>query len=169
MKTTKIQVTVAIREDIQAFIKEQAHKAGLSKKQAEQMFYELNARAYETLKAQQAKEKAEEEEARKADAKAEETLRGIFKDEFDARVRTAGSVGRTLAKRVGIPEADFNTWLKDNALDRDANMILMLDAVARMVSPDTWVSGDGSPKPATGKPKGLQYPWMREFYGTPQE
>lgn len=156
-------------KDFDAYFRDVAHKAHLSPAQAQEVYSAVHTRVFEGLAKQQEEDRKAEADAKATAEKNEAILHTTFGNEFTPRIQAAGKAGRDLAALAGMKVEDWNTWLKNLELDKELPLILALDAVARHLKPDQLVRGNGQQQASQARKTGLSYPWMRDFYGTPQE
>lgn len=156
-------------EEISKVVRQLAAKGKFTAAQAQELYNTMHVRVQEGLAKQQEEDRKAEADAKTAVEKNEATLRATFGNEFTPRIQAAGKASRDLAQLAGIKVEDLNAWMKEAELDKDPMMILLFDAVARHTKPDQLVRGNGQQSASTARKTGLSYPWMRDFYGTPQE
>jgi phage antirepressor YoqD-like protein len=155
--------------EFDTYLRQVAKKAALTPAQAQEIYTAMHARVQQGLAKQQEEDRKAEADAKAAVEKNEADLHIRFGNDFKPRVAGAGKFARDLAHLAEIKVEDLNTWLKERELDQDAIMIRLLDAGARHVKPDQLVRGNGQQQTTTAAKTGLSYPWMRDFYGMPQE
>lgn len=117
-------------EEDEEWFRQIAHKAKLTKGQARDLYNEYAARIKETTEAQ-AKARAD------AAAKAEETLKNEWGEQYESRLGKAQGLVKQLAGE------EFISYLNESGLGNDVRLIKAMDKFASLISEDSLVLGDG--------------------------